>query len=439
MKTPINSALAQSNVDFNNLKALNADLSDYAGQGLGWNPTAKQFEASGAVVSPTVTVNVKDAPYNAAGDGVTDDTTAIQTALNDVGALGGGVVFIPRGTYFVDGPFDATTNSVIKIPYNDPSTQPPIAIEIRGEVGNTHYGTAAPVGGTRILCTKIGTGTRPAVIAANAFSGAPSVPDMNHVYVYIKNLSVDVPDNPTVDGIRLETAVGASIENVSVNSTGTTQPSNGTRAITTPQINDGTMNLCRNVTAYGFDRGFEVGEHFHGSWIFAVQCNIGVVFNGVNEGSTADIGIFWCPIAVWFAGYHPTDIYLENERAVAGWSIFVRDVHDASNYAHGIIRYNLVTAGVGPVTGIVTNGGANLRFIDLNNAADQEAGSKWNFVDPADPTKKLRFSLSGITTATTRTITVRDSDITLVPVPPGGTTGQSLKKLSNADYDVGWG
>lgn len=24
-------------------------------------------------------------------------------------------------------------------------------------------------------------------------------------------------------------------------------------------------------------------------------------------------------------------------------------------------------------------------------------------------------------------------------IPPGGTTGQHLKKLSNADYDVGWG
>jgi hypothetical protein len=25
-----------------------------------------------------------------------------------------------------------------------------------------------------------------------------------------------------------------------------------------------------------------------------------------------------------------------------------------------------------------------------------------------------------------------------VGIPPGGTTGQVLKKLSNADYDVGW-
>ena len=39
-------------------------------------------------------VNVKQAPYNAVGNGVSDDTAAIQSALN---AAGGGTVFLPRG------------------------------------------------------------------------------------------------------------------------------------------------------------------------------------------------------------------------------------------------------------------------------------------------------------------------------------------------------
>ncbi len=46
-------------------------------------------------------VNVKLSPYNATGNGVTDDTNAIQQALDDIGALGGGVVFVPEGNYLI--------------------------------------------------------------------------------------------------------------------------------------------------------------------------------------------------------------------------------------------------------------------------------------------------------------------------------------------------
>jgi len=45
-------------------------------------------------------INVKDAPYNATGDGTTDDTTAVQNAMLD-GASSGRRVYVPTGTYIV--------------------------------------------------------------------------------------------------------------------------------------------------------------------------------------------------------------------------------------------------------------------------------------------------------------------------------------------------
>ncbi len=45
--------------------------------------------------------NVRNPPYLAQGDGKADDTQAIQSALDAVGAKGGGVVYLPAGTYLV--------------------------------------------------------------------------------------------------------------------------------------------------------------------------------------------------------------------------------------------------------------------------------------------------------------------------------------------------
>ena len=46
-------------------------------------------------------INARNPPYGAVGNGVADDTAAIQAALNDAGAAGGGIVFLPRGDYLI--------------------------------------------------------------------------------------------------------------------------------------------------------------------------------------------------------------------------------------------------------------------------------------------------------------------------------------------------
>lgn len=57
-------------------------------------------------------IDVTSAPYNAKGDGVTDDTASIQAAIDAITALGsqrGGVLYFPPGTYLV--------SSLLTLPY----------------------------------------------------------------------------------------------------------------------------------------------------------------------------------------------------------------------------------------------------------------------------------------------------------------------------------
>jgi parallel beta-helix repeat protein len=60
-----------------------------------------------------VRVNVK-VDFGATGDGVTDDTAAIQAALDAVEAIGGGYCFLPFGTYLISAPLDVAAYVTIE-------------------------------------------------------------------------------------------------------------------------------------------------------------------------------------------------------------------------------------------------------------------------------------------------------------------------------------
>lgn len=68
---------------------------DLFGLGVPWS---KAFDDIGTNI-----INVRSEPYLAAGNGMADDSTAIQAAIDAAAAAGGGVVYLPQGTYNTAG------------------------------------------------------------------------------------------------------------------------------------------------------------------------------------------------------------------------------------------------------------------------------------------------------------------------------------------------
>lgn len=66
--------------------------------------TQLQADIAAMDVSETYVYNVKFDAYGAVGDGSADDTAAIQEAMDDAYAAGGGVVYLPAGIYKITDP-----------------------------------------------------------------------------------------------------------------------------------------------------------------------------------------------------------------------------------------------------------------------------------------------------------------------------------------------
>lgn len=78
--------------------------------------------------------DVTASPYSATGDGSTDDTTAIQSALNALANAGGGTLLIPKGTYMISSSLE------IKPPGNIIISAYNATIKRTSGAGSTMYG-----------------------------------------------------------------------------------------------------------------------------------------------------------------------------------------------------------------------------------------------------------------------------------------------------------
>jgi hypothetical protein len=89
-------ALDAALADTGGIAAVVTDGTTVLGDGTTENPLHVPVPVTGIPV-----LNVKESPYNATGDGVTDDSLAIRAAITAAVAAGGAIIYFPKGTYIV--------------------------------------------------------------------------------------------------------------------------------------------------------------------------------------------------------------------------------------------------------------------------------------------------------------------------------------------------
>jgi len=94
-------------------------------------------------------INVKDKPFNAKGDGVTNDTAAIQAAIN-AASTSGGIVVIPKGTYKIGNSQSITIPSNVCIRGNGMNSS------IVQSDGGSRTAKAVIITGSNVIIESIG-------------------------------------------------------------------------------------------------------------------------------------------------------------------------------------------------------------------------------------------------------------------------------------------
>lgn len=326
--------------------------------------------------------NVED--YGAVHDNSTDDTAAIQAAINAAETAGGGVVYFPRGRYVIAGALQdaARSNAQILLPRRNTTTQTPVAIMLLGEVQAPQTiwfsGAAAPTGGT-ILRGTLNTGAGGSLLGGEGPSG--SYLNFSYCHVKIQNILFELPANPVFTGLDLRYMISAEVRNVMVNAGGVygyidfTQPTTATSyGIRPPQNSNATVSYFRDVNVAGFYNGWEIPEHFNGDVIYAMTCLYGAIAVAGDHNHPAFIsrlGTQWCKYGISFSAGTRLIIsewQIEHwQAAPSKWFDPVYDVDDASNLGVGHVFYNAVIGGTGNADPLVKNGGANWQTLLLTN------------------------------------------------------------------------
>ena len=360
--------------------------------------------------------------FGAKADGVTDDSAAIQKAINVVFERGGGIVFFPRGVYVLGKPpvtrdlRGNNPNSQIYIPSRDAARLSEDGTKIANPDEHNRQGGISLVGECVPLST-VGQyaihqmdpkQVKLAMEAVGPFAGSVLYSTYANPHPYgtptailgfsvpkgaqfgfgsgqteLRNLTfrAHVPKDqgyPTLSGVNAQCARSVVMTNVNVDVDlplpKLKAPLCDTAGIIFPKVNC-ELSYFTNLGVYGFKYGYIFGEHGNGDAIYAATCTHAFAFSGGSHliclgllsAQNCRHQLSSLPRAV--LGHPPGKAFLKiaaidierNPQQVPYDFNYANFVNDPGNLLCGSMTYHIVTSRVGADNRtFIQEGGAHL-------------------------------------------------------------------------------
>lgn len=246
--------------------------------------------------------NVKE--HGAIGDGLTDDTKAIQKAIN-AAAEKGGVIYFPNGVYNIAGPIiekidGLECNSQLYIPHSDVHNSKNIVFkgETAPEFEMQGIVEVNPsTNGVILFSTIVSKNPNHAVISMQKGSDGDwsqwnyTTPNFRDLGVRTLTLKDSAPIINSMNGINLRYASKCILDNVLIDTncplSKTVDPtSSESVGLITPAVNNHALVNIGLIRIAGYSYGIKFSEHFVGSDIQIVCCNIGILVEESHHSSS---------------------------------------------------------------------------------------------------------------------------------------------------------
>jgi hypothetical protein len=333
--------------------------------------------------------------YGAKGDGVTDDTAAINSAIAAAVTAGQAngtnyaEVYFPPLTYLLSGATTKTAsnkgNSQIWLPLIATTVQKFVLV-LRGSRAATalpHWQQTTPQLAGSVLKSTLTGQTNDGTWGPPSVVGGPTVQQgygansavFNNMCIVLDGISVVVPANPTMLAFNFSGMAEANVISASANAS--TTPGSGTPTLCTnswayglymPQpLNNDLCNVV-DFSAEGMFAGMVLSEHAVVVSCRIIYCDTGILIAG-NQSDTISIqyaSVEVCRKDIEFAGINggsSTSLYiavLDVEETNSGAFTHVYTVNDSGNSLRGYIGFHNGDPG-----GPTLNGATKIKVVNL--------------------------------------------------------------------------